>query len=412
MTMVKIMSLPRLGTRSKGRSRRLGVLAGLAAAALVMTACSPSDNSNADDGDSKAPIKVAGLFDLTGGNAAAGTAVADATKYAVEQINKKGGIQGRKIDLVGFDVASDPATAVLQYRKAVDQEGIKLILGPTYSPVASAICPLGEKDKVVIFTQSATNITVTTPFKKYCYGNAPTGAQSAKSIVKLLKSMGKKRIGMIKDSSVYGTQGVDSIKANLVGTDMTLEEVATIDVNATDGTTQATAMKNADLDAVVLAAVPVPGTAALKAYYQQGVDTPLYSFGGIFLPSTADLVTSSAPIEFYMASPASCPQAQFFTKCGADAKPAFSSEDQPGYGIFAYYPTQALFAALEKAEGFEPDQIVAALDSAATFETDFTLPLKYTADNHLGMPEQYLEGYKDGKVYFFGNDINVNTYKP
>jgi ABC-type branched-subunit amino acid transport system substrate-binding protein len=380
-------------------------------AMLAAAACAPSDGEDTDvSGD--APIKMAGLFDLTGGDAAAGTAVAQATKYAIDQVNKAGGIQGHKIELISYDDASDPATAVLQYRKAVDQEGVKIILGPTYSPVAAAICPLAQKDKVVDFTQSATNITVTTPFQKYCFGNAPTGDLSARSIVKLMQSMGKKRIGMIIDSSVYGQQGVDSIKKYIADTDMTLVKTSTIDVAATDGTVQATDMKNANVDAVVLAAVPIPGTAALKAFYQQDVGVPLYSFGGIFLPSTAQLVTSDAPIEFYMTSPASCPQTQFFVKCGMEARPAFDSEEQPGYGILGYYPTEALFAALKDAKSFDPDDIVAALEAAPAFENDFTLPLKYSSDNHLGVQDQYLEGYKDGEVYFFGNDINDNHYQP
>jgi hypothetical protein len=84
----------------------------------------------------------------------------------------------------------------------------------------------------------------------------------------------------------------------------------------------------------------------------------------------------------------------------------------PGYGINGYYPTKALFAALKTAKSFEPDDIVAALESAPAFTNDFTLPLKYSSTSHLGVQEQMLEGYKGGKVYFFGNDINNNQYQP
>ncbi|MCW2752483.1 MAG: Extracellular ligand-binding receptor [Aeromicrobium sp.] len=407
---------PLKSTNSKARPMHRTALIALASAALVLTAaCAPKDNtssSTSGSGGGKAPIKMLGLFDLTGGDAAAGTAVAQATRYAIDQQNKAGGINGHKIELSEVDDASDAATAVLQYRKFVSQDGGKIILGPTYSPLAVAICPLAQKDKVLDFTQSATNIAVTTPMKKYCFGNAPTGALSARSIVKLMQSMGKKRIGMMIDSSVYGQQGVDSVKKYIQGTGMQLVATSTIDVQATDATAQVNAMKKAKVDAVVLAAVPIPGTAGLKAFYQQNVGVPLYSFGGIFLPATADLVTSSAPIEFYMTSPASCPQTQFFKKCGVEARPAFQSDAVPGYGINGYYPTKALFAALKTAKSFEPDDIVAALESAPAFTNDFTLPLKYSSTSHLGVQEQMLEGYKGGKVYFFGNDINNNQYQP
>jgi ABC-type branched-subunit amino acid transport system substrate-binding protein len=391
---------------------RLAAVLAVVVAVASLAALPGSSLSGAASGP-KAPIKVAGLFDLTGGDAAAGLAVQQATEYAVNQQNKKGGIQGHKIDLVSLNDASDPATGVLEFRKAVDQDGIKIILGPTYSPVAAAICPLGQEDHVLIFTQSATNPTVTTPYQKYCYGNAPTANESATAIVKLMKSMGKKKIGMILDNSVYGSTGLTAIKADLKGTGMTLTATSTIDVTATDGTAQATAMKQAGVDAVVLAAVPIPGTAALKAFYQQGVGVPMYSFGGIFLPATAQLVTSSAPVQFYMTSPATCPQAQFFVKCGQSAKPAFpKGSSQPGYGIFAYYPTMALFTAMQKAKGFSPDQVITALDKAPAYQNDFTVPIKYTPKDHLGVGEQLLEGYKGGKLYFFGGTINQNTYKP
>src|SRR5258706_14162720 len=98
-------------------SRRLAAFGAVVALTVAAGACSPPAS---DSGTAPAStIKMAGLFDLTGGDAAAGTAVAQATRYAVKQVNDAGGIQGHKIELIDLDDASDPAKAVLQYRKAV-----------------------------------------------------------------------------------------------------------------------------------------------------------------------------------------------------------------------------------------------------------------------------------------------------
>jgi branched-chain amino acid transport system substrate-binding protein len=289
------------------------------------------------------------------------------------------------------------------------------VIGPTFAVVASAVCTEGEKDKMLIFTMAATAPIVTQPFKKYCYGNAPTAENSAEAIVKLMGSMGdKKNIGVVIDSSLYGDAGLEMMEKALAasGSDMKITATATIAADGIDGTSQIQKMKSAGVDAVVMAAVPTPGTAVLKAAHQQDLGVPLFSFGGVFLPATAELVTSDAPIEFYLTSPVICPMFQYGEKCGQEVVEKFGGPDHPGYGLFSYYPTKAFFEALKRAKSTEPDDVIATLDSAPPFENDFTVPLKYTPDNHHGLDEQFLEGYKDGELYFFGNDINENMYTP
>jgi branched-chain amino acid transport system substrate-binding protein len=359
---------------------------------------------------------MAGIWDYTGADAEAGIYVAKAAIAQVAAFNKKGGINGRQIQLSDQDDASDPAKGVLQYRKALDS-GAKLIMGLSYTPVATTQCGLAQKDHVLVFSNASTATALTDPFKKYCYANTPTAIINAQEIVKLLTSMGKTKIAVVSQSDGYGEQTVqaltDAVKAK---GGMQIVSTGTIAADATDATSQIGRAKSSGADAVVIGVLTPAATALIKAAYQQNLSTPMVSFGGAFTPTTAKLVESSAPIEFYLSSPGTCPQSQYGIKCGQEAMSALGAKpgsgDVPGFALLSYYATGALLTGMERAKSDSPDDVIAALSAAPPYKNDFTPPIKYTATDHRGIHQQFFEGYKGGKLTFFGDDVNHNTYTP
>ena len=109
--------------------KRALLAAGLVAAALLVAGC-----GGGGGGKSSQDAKIVLEGPITGDQAATGKDMLDAARLAVEQANAKGGVDGRKLDLVSGDDKADPATGVKVANRAVD-DGAFAVIGPYNSSV-------------------------------------------------------------------------------------------------------------------------------------------------------------------------------------------------------------------------------------------------------------------------------------
>ena len=71
---------------------------------------------------SAGPIKIAGIFALTGRAAHIGTSQRDAVMLAIDEVNQHGGINGRMLEMVMEDTESDPTKAVVALKKVLEAQ--------------------------------------------------------------------------------------------------------------------------------------------------------------------------------------------------------------------------------------------------------------------------------------------------
>src|ERR1043166_454725 len=80
------------------------------------------------------PINFAFIGELSGAGAVSSTNFRDGALMAIDEINAKGGILGRKIELKQYDTQTNPGTARAQMQKAIDEEPY-VVLGPIFSGI-------------------------------------------------------------------------------------------------------------------------------------------------------------------------------------------------------------------------------------------------------------------------------------
>jgi branched-chain amino acid transport system substrate-binding protein len=90
------------------------------------------------------PIKLANVAELSGGGATVGTNWKNGIDLAIEEINAKGGILGRKLEVTHADSQSNPGVARAQVQKALDGEPY-VLLGPGYSGSVKVTAPLASE---------------------------------------------------------------------------------------------------------------------------------------------------------------------------------------------------------------------------------------------------------------------------
>jgi branched-chain amino acid transport system substrate-binding protein len=223
------------------------------------------------------PIKLGNLVDLTGPTSDQGKDIAKGRNDAVQWFNEKGGINGRKIELVSVEYGFQPPRAVAAYKKFVEQDKVLLVLGYG-TPDTEALRPFISKDKVPYLSGSYSGHLTDPRNTPY---NFPGGIDYTSQIRIFLNyvketwkdTSRKPRVAFIYADNAYGRAPIESGRAYAkeIGVDLVDEEI--IPTVLTDATSQLLTMqkKNPDFAYINTNTQWVP--VVLKDSYKLGLKT-------------------------------------------------------------------------------------------------------------------------------------------
>ena len=232
------------------------------------------------------PIKIGHVAALSGGSAQSGEAITRGLTIAIDEINAKGGLLGgRKLELVQRDDESTPPKGLTAARELVFKEKVTIIFGGIDSPVAFAMLPLLNKEKVphMAVWAAGTGITRNGANPNYIFR---VSAVDVLVDVKLLeyanKKFGAKKAGLILINNPWGESNekglIEAVKANpeiqIVGT----EKFENSDV---DLVPQLTRLKEKGADVLILVGNAAPGAQVMKARERLSWKVPVVSHWGI-----------------------------------------------------------------------------------------------------------------------------------
>ena len=106
----------------------------------------------------KGPIKIGVIAEA---QAVAGSSIPQAAELAAEEINAKGGIDGRKIEIVSYDNHSSAAESVRAFQRAVSQDHVNAVIASYVSEVVLALEPWAARLKTVMVTPGAASDVIT-----------------------------------------------------------------------------------------------------------------------------------------------------------------------------------------------------------------------------------------------------------
>lgn len=130
--------------------------------ALVLGAVLAGLAAGCGGGEKKADtIKVGANLEMTGGSASYGISSKNAIELAFKEINEKGGINGKQLELVVADNKSEAAEATNAMQKLVSQDNVVAVIGPNLSSSVIAASAINNSAKVLDIAPMATNPYVT-----------------------------------------------------------------------------------------------------------------------------------------------------------------------------------------------------------------------------------------------------------
>jgi len=127
------------------------------------------------------PIKIGFIASLTGGTATQAEYTLKGVSLAVDELNSKEGIKGRRINLIVEDDQCDPKIAVSAIEKLINIDKPAVIIGPSCSSSVIATAPIAEKSGTIIMTTIGSSPKITHA-GDYIFRNTPSGALLAEKI--------------------------------------------------------------------------------------------------------------------------------------------------------------------------------------------------------------------------------------
>lgn len=372
------------------RGKRLtGVLALLVITGLLLTGCQTKTEEKKDEG-TKAPYKIGAILSVTGANAPLGEPEKKALLLEVDNINKKGGVDGHKIELVLEDDESDTAKAVAAVTKLVKVDKVVAVIGGTGSASAMAIKPILTSNKVPFLCVAAANILTDTDNKWTFRAPAKNGLAAEAAMNYIDKKLKVKKIAVLYDSNIFGQDGIDTITKVAPKKGMTIVAKEKYDTTATDVTAQLTNIKAANPDVVLVWGTnPMPAKAA-QTMKQLGMTQPFIGSHGIANKTFIDLAKDAANGVVFPAGKITIPdsitnaaQKTAVDKFIEDYKAEYNDEAPNTFAGHAYDAFYILTGALKKS-GADKTKLRAEIEKTSNFAGPDGI-YSYKSSNHDGL---------------------------
>src|SRR3954447_10734670 len=344
----------------------------LPAAALLFGIASAALPARAAD-----PIKIGTGMALTGGLAANGKAAILAMKIWEEEINAKGGLLGRPVQLIYYDDQSNPSTVPGIFTKLLDVDKVDLICGDYGTNLLAPAMPVVIQHKMTFFALFGLDVNKEFSYERY-FSMVPTGgsdpsASFSKGFFEVAAAQNPKpkTVAIVAADAEFPHNAADGARKNAKEAGLQIVYDKTYPPTTTDYTPIVRAIDAANADVVFSASYPPDAVGMVRAAHEIGLKAKMFG-GGLVGLQYASIKQQLGPqlngiivYDFWEPAPTlKFPGVDEFLK-KYQARAASEGVDPLGYYLppFAYANLQVLQQAVEGAQSLDQDKIAEYLRS-------------------------------------------------
>ncbi|GJD96352.1 ABC transporter substrate-binding protein [Methylobacterium iners] len=345
---------------------------------------------------------------LTGAFAASGTYVVNGARIAADEINAKGGVLGKKLELVIEDNKSNPTEAAAVAEKLITSDKTPVMMGAWGSSLTLAVMPKLAEYEVPMLVETSSSGKITTSGNPYVFRISPPSALEAETFAPTVAKLGLKKVDFLVLNNDFGRGAAADFGKMLKEKGVTVGLVETMDQGAQDMSAQLAKLKASDSDTIMITSAVDQLVLLFKQMSAIGLKKRVITTGGSQNPDQIIAQAGSAAegtmhlTTFLPWLPEKTPDPK--------ATEGFISEWKKRGFQFAgvtesfrgYDGIRAIAQAIEKAGSAEPASITKAF-----WSVDFTGlngPIRFAKSGPAGKesgqskPDVYLIEIKDGRV--------------
>lgn len=314
------------------------------------------------------PIPIGEYASLTGTEAAFGRSSHRGTELAIEELNKAGGVLGRKLKLITEDTQSKEGESSTVVTKLISREKVIAVLGEVASGRSLEAAPICQDSKVPMISPSSTNPEVTKKgdyIFRVCFLDSFQGDALARFCLNTLKA---KKVAILSDvRAPYSLGLTEFFKQSFTkrGGQVLLEQKYSggdKDFNA-----QLTAVKNANADAIFVPGYYQEAGLIIRQARQLGIKLPLFGGDGWEAPELIQIAKEAAEGTYYSTHFSPEVQAPEVQKFVAAYKAKFDNEVPDAMAALGYDSALVLVDAIKRAGSTEGPKVRDAIAATKDF---------------------------------------------
>jgi branched-chain amino acid transport system substrate-binding protein len=308
------------------------------------------------------PVQLGAIEILSGPSAAYGTAIKAGLELALDTINQKGVLGGRKIALSVEDSAANKDQAINAARKLIGRDHVVTVIGPTLSNEMFAVGPVVNERKIPIIGTSTT-ATGITAIGDYVFRTSLPESDVIPVTLNYAKGHGVKTIAlMYANDDAFSKSGFDVMKAAAEKAGLTILTIESFGNKDTDFSAQLTKIKAMKPDAIGISALvePVSGVLLQARQLGFGKETLFIGGNGSNSPKLGE-IAGAASDGLIVGSPWFIGKADPVNQAFVTAYKAKYGKDPDQFAAQAYDCMQIVAHAIDQAGAAEPEKIKDAL---------------------------------------------------
>jgi branched-chain amino acid transport system substrate-binding protein len=320
------------------------------------------------------PIKIGVDGPFTGGSSSMGVSMRDGVRLATEEINKAGGVLGRKIMLVERDDEAKNERGVQIAQELINKERVVAAVGYINTGVSLASQRFFQEAKIPVMNNVATGSIVTHQFPNdadnYVFRNSANDSIQAPMIVEEAVRRGFKKVAILADSTNYGQLGREDLEKALAAKGMKPVAVEKFNIKDVDMTAQLLKAKEAGAEAVLTYGIGPELAQIANGMTKLGWKVPMV---GSWTLSMANYIDNAGPggegarmPQTFIQEPTTPKRQSFIVNYLKTFKPKNSRIDSPVSAAQGYDSIYLLAAAIKQAGSTDGPKIKAALEDLKT----------------------------------------------
>ena len=260
----------------------------LASVMVISTGCASSTTATttAAAGQDKSTIKIGTSFPMTGTVAADGKYIVNAINFAVDQCNEAGGINGRKVEVVSEDDASDPTAAAAIANKFAENKDIMAVVTSYNSSCALAQVPVYKEAGLPAISPVSTSPDLTGA-SDYFFRTCASDAYVGKLGADYCADLGWKKVALLYEQDDYGLGISKKFGDEATAKGLNIAYTGTFVYGQTkDFSTILTSIKEAGVDGIFVCGLVTETALLANQADTLGVgDVPICGADGLYSPA-------------------------------------------------------------------------------------------------------------------------------
>jgi branched-chain amino acid transport system substrate-binding protein len=356
------------------RIRTFLALLGISVSGFVFTGCGKKGGNT---------VKIGVITSLTGSLAAFGEAHKHGYEIALDEINKKGGIGGKQVELDFYDDQSKPDQAVQGVSKLVDQDEVPIVLGSYSSESTKAIVPAITQRQVPLIIPTATADNVMDSKSPWIFRICAGANDYARTTLAFLKDNGApKTIAIVYENTNFGQSNMKAMKAAAEAGGLKVVAVESYEAKSPDYKAVLQRVKQANPDAVYLCSYLLDATTLMRQAQEVDFNPKYYTSAGTGF-AAAEFPTAKGAgknAEYTFSVSQWLPEAKWPGSKEFDAEFVKRFGSHPAYhAIQAYESLQVAAQAMNDAKSMDRTAIRDAIKNLNLSMTPFG-PVKFDAN--------------------------------